>query len=114
MPGLEPKLRGSVYYAVGSVDGRRIRTSLGTRDEAQASRLCAQYEAKLWKRYSYGEEAVRTFEEAALSYQQAEDESRFLAPLIKRFQGRVLGTIKPGEITEGGVCTIPECQTGNS
>lgn len=100
MPGLTPKLRGGVYHAVGSVAGERVRKSLGTRQLGQAEELCAQYEATLWKRRSYGEAAVRTFDEAALSYQEDDGERRFLAPLIKRFRGRVLGTIQPGEIRE--------------
>ena len=53
------------WYAVGTFNGDRIRTSLKTRDEATAKEQCALLEARLWKRHSYGEEAVRTFEEAA-------------------------------------------------
>lgn len=98
MAGLEVKLRGGVYHAVGTVAGERIRKSLGTRSKKQAEELCAQLEARLWKRYSYGDEAVRTFEEAALSYLEAEGEARFVTPLLKHFKGRVLGTIKPEEI----------------
>ena len=67
MSGLHAKRRGNAYYAFGTVAGKRIRKSLGTRDKAQADELCALYEARLWKRHCYGEEAVRTFEEAALS-----------------------------------------------
>lgn len=100
MPGLKVRWRGGVAYAVGSVAGQRIRQSLGTRAAGQADELCAQLEATLWKRHSYGEEAVRTFEEAAVKYQEDDGESRFLVPLIKRFRGRVLGSIKPGEIRE--------------
>ena len=70
------------------------------RDPAQAEELRAQYEARLWKRHSYGEEAVRTFEEAALSYMNGGGEEAFLPPLIRRFKGRVLGSIKPGEIQQ--------------
>src|SRR3990167_1450844 len=110
MPGLTPKLRRGVYYAIGYVGRKRVRKSLGTRDEGQAHELCALYEAKLWKRHSYGEEAVRTFEEAALSYQQADGESRFLAPLLKRFRGRVLGTIKAGEIVDAAHALYPNAK----
>lgn len=98
MPGLEVKWRGGVAYATGSVAGQRIRKSLGTRDPAQAEELRAQYEARLWKRHSYGEEAVRTFGEAATAYLDAGGDPTFLAPLVKAFRARVLGSIKPGEI----------------
>ena len=53
---------------------------------------------RLWKRHSYGEEAVRSFDEAALSYQLAGGERRFLPPIIRQFRGRALGSVKPGEI----------------
>lgn len=76
MAALKAKTRRGVYYAVGSIGGKRIRTSLGTRDKRQADELLAQYEAKLWKRHSYGEEAIRTFEEAAVSYIEADGERR--------------------------------------
>lgn len=110
MPGLVPKLRGGLYYAIGSVAGRRIRKGLGTRDEARAQELCALLEAKYWKRHSYGEEAVVTFDEAALSYMNEGGEKRYLPPLIKRFRGRVLGTIKPGEITGAAFALYPDAK----
>lgn len=87
-----------IWYAVGTFGGERIRKSLGTRDEGRAVELCADYEARLWKRSVYGEQAVRTFEEAALSYMSQGGEARFLKPLIKHFKGRTVGSIKPAEI----------------
>jgi hypothetical protein len=100
MPGLKPVDRKGVFYAVGTVGCQRIRKSLGTRDKRQAAELCAQYEAILWKRRSYGEEAVRTFEEAAVSYMEAGGERTYIRPLISRFRGRLLGTIKPEEVRQ--------------
>ncbi len=100
MPGLKAKPRGGVFYAVGTIAGERVRKSLGTRDAKLAEELRALYEAKLWKRRSYGEEAIRTFEEAVVSYLEAGGERTYLEPLIKRFRGRLLGTIKPEEIRQ--------------
>jgi integrase len=100
MPGLKIKRRSGVFYAVGTVAGQRIRKSLETRDPKIAEELRAQYEAKLWKRRAYGEEAVRTFEEAVVSYLEAGGERTYLEPLLRRFRGRVLGTIKPEEIRQ--------------
>jgi hypothetical protein len=100
MPWLKPVDRKGVFYAVGTVGCQRIRKSLGTRDKRQAAELCAQYEAILWKRRSYGEEAVRTFEEAAVSYMEAGGERTYIRPLISRFRGRLLGTIKPEEVRQ--------------
>jgi len=100
MPGLKIQRRGGIFYAVGTVAGERVRKSLGTRDPGVAEELRAQYEAKLWKRRSYGEEAVRTFEEAVMLYAEAGGELTYLEPLLHRFRGRVLGTIRPEEIRQ--------------
>lgn len=102
MPGLKVQFRGDVAYAVGTVGGRRVRQSLKTGDAARAKELCAILEARLWKRHSYGEEAVRTFQEAAVSYLEAGGEKRYVVPLLGHFRGRVLGTIKPEEIRAAG------------
>lgn len=92
-------LKGSgIWYVVGTIAGKRIRESLGTRDKKLAEELKAQREAREWKRHTYGEEAVRTFEEAAFHYMEEDGEKRYLAPLIKHFKGRAIGTIKPAEI----------------
>lgn len=98
MAGLKVVWRNGVAQAVGSVAGYRIRQSLGTRDRSQAQELCAHLEATLWRRHTYGEAAVRTFEEAALNYQRQGGEGRFLAPIIRHFRGRSVGSIKPAEI----------------
>lgn len=103
---LERSDRG-IWQAVGSLAGKRIRKSLGTRDEARATELKAAYEAKLWQRNTYGEEAVRTFEEAALSYLEHGGEGRFLPKLIRHFKGRTLGTIKPGELRGAAIALYP-------
>lgn len=104
---LELSERG-IWQAVGSVAGKRIRKSLGTRDEGTATELKAAYEARLWQRHTYGEEAVRTFEEAAESYMTAGGEGRFLRPLILHFKGRTLGTIKPAELRAAALALYPK------
>lgn len=98
MSNLKLKERNGIWYACGTIGGKRIRESLGTGDKKVAEEARAQYEARLWKRHTYGEEAVRLFEEAATSYMEQGGEARFLAPIIKHFKGRAIGTIKPAEI----------------
>ena len=101
MAGLKAKARSNgIYYATGTLAGERIRKSLRIREKRQAEELCALHEAKLWKRHSYGEKAVRTFEEAAASYMEAGGEARFLQPLLRRFKGRLLGSITPEEVRQ--------------
>lgn len=108
MPGLKLKERDGIWYAVGSVAGKRIRESLGTRERGAAEELRAQFEARLWKRHTYGEEAVRTFEEAALSYMQQGGEARYLTKIIKFFKGRSIGSIKPAEIRDASLVLYPK------
>lgn len=105
---LELQERGGIWYAFGSIGGKRIRKSLGTRDKKTAIELLAQYEAKAWKRHTYGEEAVRLFEEAATSYMQQGGESRYLVPIIRFFKGRAIGTIKPAEIRSMALTIYPK------
>lgn len=110
MPGIKPKNINGVWYAYGTFDGKRIRKSLGTRDEQAAKELCAHYEARLWKRRTYGEEAVRTFEEAAESYLLQGGEGRYLPKIIKYFKGRPIGSIKPAEVRHMAMHLYPTAQ----
>lgn len=108
MSGLRIIARNGVWHATGTVAGDRVRQSLGTRDKAQAEELRAALEARLWKRHTYGEEAVRTFEEAALKYLQAGGEGRFVPPILHHYKGRNVATIKPGELREAALTIYPK------
>jgi integrase len=111
MPGLKVIFRNGVAYASGAIGRERIRASLGTRDRQQAQELCAAYEARLWKRLAYGEEAVRTFEEAALSYLHQGGEGRFLPAVIKHFKGRAIGSIRPAELRSMALAVYPKASS---
>jgi len=108
MSDLRIEPREGIYYAVGTFDGKRIRQSLKTRIEKIAKEQCAILEAKLWKRRSYGEAAVRTFEEAALSYLQQGGEGRFLPRILKHFREQALGGITPGDIRQMAILLYPK------
>lgn len=107
MSNLEIRERDGIWYAVGTVNGERIRKSLGTRDRKRAEEQCAIFEARIWKRHSYGEEAVRTFEEAAESYLKQGGEGRFLPKILKHFKGHALGKIKPGDLRDMAITLYP-------
>lgn len=108
---IEPRKGSGIFYAVGTFNGKRIRESLKTRDRERAQEQCALHQAGLWKRLNYGEAAVRTFEEAAVSYIEQGGEKRFLAPIIKHFKGRVIGSIAPGEIRAMALKLYPAART---
>jgi integrase len=101
-------LKGNgIWYAVGTIAGERIRKSLKTRDRKVAEELKAQFEARTWKRHTYGEKAVRLFEEAAENYQLQGGERRYLAKVIEHFKGRIIGSIKPGELRSAAKIAYP-------
>lgn len=107
MPGLKLKEREGIWYAVGTFDGQRIRDSLGTRDRKEATEKLAIFQAELFKRSTYGEEAVRLFEDAAISYMRQGGEARFLSKIIKHFKNRKIASIKPGEIRDMALTLYP-------
>lgn len=107
MSELKLSQRGGRWYAHGTINGERIRKSLGTRDRNYAIEICAQFEARLRKRAVYGEAAVRTFEEAAVKYLELGGDGRFLPRILHYFKGRAIGQIKPGEVRDAAVTLFP-------
>jgi integrase len=100
MPLKKKKHKNGVYYATGTIAGRRIRQSLGTRDKRQAEEARAQLEARLWAESVYGSSATVMFEDAALAYLQDGHDGRFLEPLLKHFRGRAVRSITPKDIRD--------------
>jgi integrase len=102
--GLTLKPVEGVWHVSGTIAGERIRKSLGTRDETTALQLKADFETKLWQRHQFGEEAVRTFEEAAVEYLQhggkegTGGDGRFLKPVLAHFKGRRVASITGAEL----------------
>jgi integrase len=93
-----------IYQVSGTIDRIRIRESLGTRDEKEAYKLAARIEVRLRTGATDGQEAIRTFEEAAVEYQLhggpegAGGDGRFLPPILKHFKGRLVASIKSAEL----------------
>lgn len=101
---VQPNAKTGIYQLSGTIAGNRIRQSLGTRDEAEAYKLAARIEARLRTGASDGQEAIRTFEEAAVEYQLhggkdgTGGDGKFLPPILKYFKGRLVASIKSGEL----------------
>lgn len=100
MPDFEIKWRGGWAQLHGAVGGRRIRSSLGTRDPAHAARKAAEIEARLRRAELYGAENEYTFADAVLKYLEGGGEDRYLKPIIEAFGKKRLKDIKPGHIRE--------------
>lgn len=95
---IDPHPRTGILQISGSIAGQRVRRSAQTRDPDIARQVAHAIEGRLWKRRLHGDEAVATFEEAALAYMKDGGERRFLDPLIVQFKGRLVAGIKPAEI----------------
>lgn len=93
-----------IWQVSGTIAGIRVRESLGTRKEGEAYKLAARIEVRLRTGASDGQEAIRTFEEAAVEYQLhggkegTGGDGKFLEPILKHFKGRLVSSIKSGEL----------------
>ena len=96
---LKLKWRDGVAYIHGTIEGKRIRRSLGTRDPKIAEALKAKEEARLWRAATYGIEHEATFAEACVHYLKAQSPKRnYLVPIIRKIGKQRLANIKPGQI----------------
>jgi len=91
-------IRGGIYHIRGTVAGRRIRESTGTRDQETAERIRVETEARAHRVHLYGAQQEATFADAALIYQQAGKPGRYLVPIILKLGKRRLDTITAGEL----------------
>ncbi len=73
------------YYVRGTVAGQRIYESTGLGNRRQAEAWANRRESQILERHALGEKATLTFAEAALEYQLAGGESRFLGPVLDYF-----------------------------
>lgn len=99
--------RNGTFYSHGTIDGVRVRHSLGTGDKDVAAQLCIQLEDRLWRARIHGADAVVTFAEAADSYIRNGGEAKFLQPLKRHFGPRLLRVIKPGEVSAAASIIYP-------
>lgn len=95
---LRLKNRAGIWHIHGTIDGRRIRQSTGTRDRALAERIRTEEEARITRAALYGVENEATFADAAVLYLQAGKRKRYLEPLIHALGKRRLATIQPGDL----------------
>lgn len=91
--------RKGVYYAHGTVNGERIRKSLGTSDPQIAAARSAEEEARRQRAAIYGVENEVTFAEACIQYLEQQAPARhYLVPIIGRLGKSKLAHIKPGQV----------------
>jgi integrase len=99
------------WYVRGTVRGRRIEESTGTRDRKRAEEFRARREAELLDEAIHGRAAVATFAHAAASYLEFGGEARFMTPLIRHFGKTLLVKIDQAAIDACAKALYPHGKT---
>jgi integrase len=99
---LELRWRNGIAYLCGSIGGKRLRKSLGTRNTKIAASIAAEEAARLQRAEIYGIENEASFAEACIQYLENLSEgsanASYLTPVIKEIGKHKLAKIKPGQI----------------
>jgi hypothetical protein len=103
--------RDGIAYIHGTIDGKRIRKSLGTGDSQIAAARKAEEEARLQRAAIYGIEREATFSEACIPYLETQAPQRhYLRPILKAIGKTKLADIKPGQIRALAKQLYPGCK----
>jgi integrase len=97
---IERRGKKGIYWAIGTINGERIRQSLGvdTKEQAEAERLKLE-QAHLDEKV-YGKKATATFADAIVLYKQKGGKPRFLNPLVLYFGNRKLAAITDQTVSD--------------
>jgi integrase len=99
MPLALSRRKGSPYfYLRGTIAGRYVYESTGTRERGQAEALRIRRETEIWQARKLGARQPASFAEAAVAYIQHGGERRFLPALINYFRERPLSDIRQAEV----------------
>lgn len=104
---LDLKWRDGIAQAVGTINGCRVRKSLGTRCPREAYKRLADEERRIEAEIVHGPTAVRLFEEAAAGYVTDGGDARFLEPIMHFFKGRLVSSITPADIRDAARTIYP-------
>jgi len=74
-----------LWYVRGTVRGRRIEESTGTRERKRSEEFKARREAELLDEAIHGRASVATFAHACASYLEFGGEGRFMTPILRHF-----------------------------
>ncbi len=100
------KRKNKVYYARGTIDGRRIEQSLETSIRAVALTKLRDLEIELENERRHGPRT--TFAEAAERYMQDGGEKRYMIPVLKYLGNTVIDDITPQVIAEAARALYPK------
>lgn len=102
--------RGDIYHYRGTVAGRRLRGSTGTKDKKTAQRIAAEIETRQWKGHLDGPEAVLTFAQAAILYRKAGKSDRFLDRVEVYWKDAPVKNITSGAVRNAAITLYPNAK----
>src|SRR5262249_53286914 len=98
------------FFARGTHLGIRVGESLRTRDRAEAQRLLAKLQAKIFEEQMRGPvPKALAFGAAARRYMQGGGERRFMVPLLAHFGDTPIDQIDQAAIDNAAEVLYPEC-----
>lgn len=101
--------KASNWIIRGTLGGREVWESAGTRSRPAAEARRHEIEAEIRERGSFGRVKGPTFADAALTYMQSGRSSRFLAPIIEHFGARtLLAEIDTAMVNEAAAALYPD------
>lgn len=95
---LEKRGKKGIFWVTGTLNGERYRESTRTNSRTHAQSILAKRQDQILDRAVFGEKKTTTFAECAALYMEQGGERKFLAPLIKRFDG-----MRMSEVTQAVV-----------
>lgn len=98
------------WYVRGTVRGRRIEESTGTRDKRLANEFKARREAELLTEAIHGRSSVATFAHAAAGYLGAGGEARFMTPILRHFGTTLLAKIDQSAVDACAKALLPNAK----
>lgn len=106
MPSLTK--RGEIWWYSFTIDGERIRRSSKTTDRRLAEDIAAKDEWRHRHAAVHGAESVLTFGEAMALYVEHAKDSRFLLPLLDRWENVRVRDITPETIRRAAIDIYPK------
>ncbi len=92
--------RGEIYHYRGTLSGRLLRGSTGTKDKTTAQRIVSNLEGQHWKGHLDGPAAVLTFAQAAILYRRARKSDRYLKAIEDYWKDTPVKDMTPGAIKQ--------------
>lgn len=99
--------RGDIWHYRGTVAGRRLRGSTGTKDKITAQRIASEKEGRQWKGHLDGPASVLTFAQAAILYRRSQKPARFLDRIEDYWKDTAVLQINPGGIRRSALDLYP-------